>query len=55
MYRLDQIEGALDALAQGKAMSAWQRPDRQVSKVLKTQIKRLLEIDRERARRQGCG
>ncbi|MBX3582908.1 MAG: hypothetical protein KF810_13525 [Rhizobiaceae bacterium] len=50
MYQLNQMEGALNALLSGKPSSARKRLGSPIPKALKTQIKRLLEIDRERAR-----
>lgn len=53
MYKLNQIEGAMNALASGKPSTALRRLGEPVPVVMKTRIKRLLEIDRERARAEG--
>ena len=49
-YRLNQVEGALNALLFGRSTTAHHRIDEQPPLIFKNQIKRLLEIDRVRVR-----
>lgn len=52
-YRLSQVEGALHALMSGRGSTAHRRLVKRPSLTFRNQVKRLLEVDRARLRKQA--